>query len=155
MGSGCFSDPTTVATMPDGTTSAAGTTEAVTSGDGSTDGTTASDPTTDGEAPGSSTTSTGGDDDDAAESSSSGASGACGCGVHPDLGIWCGPDLDEPSGSALCRPDVADQDGQPCDAVDPPIANAGCCLDGGTVVFCYEGQILVEACSPATFDSCA
>lgn len=85
---------------------------------------------------------------------STGAAGTCACGLDPDVGLWCSPDVVEPSGAALCPPDLANRNGQACDSVDPPLTEDGCCVDGGTIALCYEGQILVELCSPETFDGC-
>lgn len=90
----------------------------------------------------------------ASANDSTGAAGTCACGLDPEVGLWCSPDVVEPSGAALCPPDLADRNGQACDSVDPPLTEDGCCVDGGTIALCYEGQILVEPCSPETFDGC-
>jgi len=152
---GCFTDPTPV----DSEDGDGGTSEGEASSSGaepkprpvSTAGTTGSstggESTAGGESSGESSS-------DSVSGGSTGAAGACGCGLDPELGLWCGPDLVEAPEASVCPAEVADLNGQPCDVLDPPLTEIGCCVDGGTIALCYQGQILVEGCGPDTFDTC-
>lgn len=111
--------------------------------------------------------STGGDDEapgSAGESGTEGGSesggeaGSCVCGADPqfgaDGGAWCVPG-GAPLPGPECPVDIADYDGQPCDALDPPLTNAGCCL-GTTIAFCDTrgGVAVVGACAELFEDDC-